>query len=187
MKDRIKKLRKALDLTQQKFADRLGMKQNTIATYEMGRAVPSDPAIKSMCREFGVNEAWLRTGQEPMFAKVPSTAIEELSVDFFLDAFDTALVEEYLHLTPGQRETFRTFFYRVLKKSIGDSAPEELLKAEIGYPEANDIDTIVPPGRSMRTDMETGADEFANLARQQYIEEKRRASQASSASESDVG
>lgn len=63
MNERIKKLRKALDLTQQKFADRLGMKQNTIATYEMGRATPSDPTIKSICREFSVSERWLRTGE----------------------------------------------------------------------------------------------------------------------------
>ncbi len=69
MNERIKKLRKALDLTQQKFADRLGLKQNTIATYEMGRSAPSDPAIKSICREFHVNEAWLRTGQGDMFVQ----------------------------------------------------------------------------------------------------------------------
>lgn len=69
MNERIKKLRKALDLTQQKFADSLGMKQNTIATYEMGRATPSDPTIKSICREFNVNETWLRTGEGEMFVK----------------------------------------------------------------------------------------------------------------------
>lgn len=67
--ERIKKVRKALDLTQQAFADRLGMKQNTIATYEMNRTNPSDPAIKSICREFNVNEAWLRTGEGEMFVQ----------------------------------------------------------------------------------------------------------------------
>jgi len=43
------------------------MKQNTIATYEMGRSIPSDPTIKSICREFNVNETWLRTGDGDMF------------------------------------------------------------------------------------------------------------------------
>ena len=74
---RIKKLRKALDLTQQAFADRLGMKQNTIATYEMGKTTPSKPTIKSISREFGVNETWLRTGEGEMFIK--STAYDEIS------------------------------------------------------------------------------------------------------------
>ena len=67
MKDRIKKVRKELDLTQQVFADRLGMKQNTIAQYEMGRTAPSDAIVRSICREFNVNEDWLRNGVGEMF------------------------------------------------------------------------------------------------------------------------
>ncbi len=67
MKDRIKKLRKELDLTQQKFADRLGVQRNTIAMYEMGKTTPSEAIILSICREFNVNEAWLREGVGEMF------------------------------------------------------------------------------------------------------------------------
>lgn len=70
MKDRIKKLRKELDLTQQAFADKIGMKQNTIAQYEMGRTTPSDAIIFSICREFDVNEEWLRTGKGEMFIEL---------------------------------------------------------------------------------------------------------------------
>lgn len=70
MKDRIKKLRKELDLTQQAFADKIGMKQNTIAQYEMGRTTPSDAIIFSICREFDVNEDWLRTGKGEMFIEM---------------------------------------------------------------------------------------------------------------------
>lgn len=70
MKDRIKKLRKELDLTQQAFADKIGMKQNTIAQYEMGRTTPSDAIIFSICREFDVNEDWLRTGEGEMFIEM---------------------------------------------------------------------------------------------------------------------
>lgn len=69
MKDRIKKIRKELDLTQQKLADRLGVQRNTIAMYEMGRTLPSDAIMRSICREFNVNEDWLRTGQGEMFIK----------------------------------------------------------------------------------------------------------------------
>lgn len=70
MKDRLKKLRKELDLTQQAFADKIGMKQNTIAKYEMGRTTPSDAIIFSICREFGVNEKWLRSGEGEMFEEL---------------------------------------------------------------------------------------------------------------------
>lgn len=70
MKDRIKKIRKELDLTQQAFADKIGMKQNTIAQYEMGRTKPSDAIVFSICREFNVNEVWLRTGKGEMFQEL---------------------------------------------------------------------------------------------------------------------
>lgn len=67
MNERLKKLRKTLDLTQQKFADKIGVKQNTIAQYEMGRNTPIDSIISLICREFNVNEKWLRTGEGEMF------------------------------------------------------------------------------------------------------------------------
>ena len=77
MKDRLKELRKALNLTQQKFADKLGVKQNTIAQYEMGRNDPSDAVIISICREFNVSENWLRNGEGEMF--IPMTLDEEIA------------------------------------------------------------------------------------------------------------
>ena len=67
MKDRIKKIRKELDLTQQEFADRIGIKRNSLANYETGRNTPMDAIITSICREFNVNEEWLRAGQGEMF------------------------------------------------------------------------------------------------------------------------
>lgn len=70
MTDRIKKLRKALDLTQQEFADRLNVGRNNIAGYETGRRSPSDAVVTLICREFNVNEEWLRTGEGDMFLPV---------------------------------------------------------------------------------------------------------------------
>lgn len=67
MKDRIKKIRKELDLTQQGFADRIGIKRNTVASYETGKSNLSDGAVSLICREFNVNEEWLRTGKGEMF------------------------------------------------------------------------------------------------------------------------
>ena len=66
MKERIKALRKTLGLTQQEFADRVGLKRNSLANYETGRNTPMDAVMKSICREFNVNETWLRTGNGEM-------------------------------------------------------------------------------------------------------------------------
>lgn len=77
MNERIKKLRKALGFTQQKFANALGVSRNTIATYEMGKSLPSDAAIALICREFHVREQWLRAGVGEMFIDI--TKEEEIA------------------------------------------------------------------------------------------------------------
>lgn len=66
MKDRIKEIRTIMGLTQKEFAERLGLKQNTIASYEIGKIGVSDTVILSICREFEINENWLRTGNGKM-------------------------------------------------------------------------------------------------------------------------
>ena len=61
MNERIKLLRKALELNQTDFGARIGVKQGTVAAYESGARVPLDSVVVSICREFGVSESWLRS------------------------------------------------------------------------------------------------------------------------------
>lgn len=73
MKERIRQLRKTLGLNQADFGAKVGVKGNTIGNYELGLRNPSDLVILSICREFGVNEIWLRTGEggdENMFTQI---------------------------------------------------------------------------------------------------------------------
>ncbi len=78
MKDRIKRLRKKLGLNQTEFGARVGVKGNTIGNYEIGLRSPSEAVIVSICREFNVNEVWLRTGEgDEMF--IPKTTSSEIS------------------------------------------------------------------------------------------------------------
>lgn len=69
MGDRIKALRQSLGLTQQEFADRIGIKRGAIANYEIGRNI-SDVVINSICRTYNVSEHWLRTGEGAMFVQI---------------------------------------------------------------------------------------------------------------------
>ena len=82
--ERIKSVRKQKGLTQQKFADALGLKRNTVGGYEIETVTPSDRTIQDICAVFGVNELWLRTGngdpytpesRDEQIAKIPSAAI----------------------------------------------------------------------------------------------------------------
>nr|DAK62719.1 MAG TPA: helix-turn-helix domain protein [Caudoviricetes sp.] len=77
MNERIKEIRNALKMTQQEFAEKIKIKRNTVATYEMGRSIPSDSAIALICKEFSVNEDWLRNGNGEMF--IPISKSEQIS------------------------------------------------------------------------------------------------------------
>lgn len=66
MNTRIKKIREHKNLTQEEFGKKIGSARNTIANYENGNRSPSNSVIKSICREYGVNENWLRTGKGEM-------------------------------------------------------------------------------------------------------------------------
>ena len=69
MEDRIKRIRKDAGLKQAEFAEKIGIKASTVTSYETGLRVPSDAVILSICREFGVSEAWLRNGVGPMYVE----------------------------------------------------------------------------------------------------------------------
>lgn len=81
---RIRAVRKAYGLTQQAFADRLGLKQNTIATYEIEKTTPSERTLLDICRVFHVNEDWLRTGEGDMLLTPPSSHTPDEHLAAFL-------------------------------------------------------------------------------------------------------
>ena len=67
MQNQIKELRSHVGLNQTDFGARIGVRQSTIAGWETGQRIPPDSAIVSICREFHVDEHWLRTGDGKMF------------------------------------------------------------------------------------------------------------------------
>lgn len=66
---RVKAVRKELNLTTTKFGERIGIKNPSVSMIETGKSNPSDRTILSICREFNVNENWLRTGEGEMFTE----------------------------------------------------------------------------------------------------------------------
>lgn len=77
LNERVKQLRKTLDLTMEKFGDRLGVKKNSISQIESGKNSLTEQMIKSICREFDVDEEWLRNGTGSMF--IERTRDEEIA------------------------------------------------------------------------------------------------------------
>ena len=70
MNERIKELRKALGLTLERFGEALGVGKTAINKIESGQNNVTDQMFKSICREFDVNEEWLRTGEGEMFKEL---------------------------------------------------------------------------------------------------------------------
>lgn len=118
MKNRIRELRKELGLTQSEFGSRLGVKGNTVTGYESGTRVPSDAIIFSICREFDVNEEWLRTGSGDMF--ITKTRSQEI-VDFMSelmndpdDSFKRRFIESVAQLSEEEWKVIEQIIDRLL-------------------------------------------------------------------------
>ena len=122
MNERIKRLRKELKLTQQQFADKIKVKRNTVATYEMGRCVASDSAIALICKTFHVNEDWLRNGNGEMFEELPEDDEKAAFVSSLLDADNDPfynIIQEIMRtfdeLSPKSQEVIREFSAKLVE------------------------------------------------------------------------
>ena len=122
MNERLKELRKILKLTQQEFADRLNIKRGAIANYEIGRNAPIDAVISLICKEFSVNEDWLRTGEGEMFKeRSPSEEIgyyveDLLEYDGQGNPFYDMIIEmmkTYVELDEKSQAVIRSYFQSV--------------------------------------------------------------------------
>lgn len=74
--ERIKKIRNEYFLTQVAFAKKIGVTNAHISKIEKGGTVPSEALIKLICKEYKVNEAWLKEGVEPIFSDDLETEID---------------------------------------------------------------------------------------------------------------
>ena len=94
MNGRLKQLRKELNLNQAEFGARIGLNQSTIAGYESGIRQISTATIVAICKEYNINESWLRSGEGEMFR--PVSRDEEIA----------AFVGDILSETPDFRRRF---------------------------------------------------------------------------------
>lgn len=126
--ERLRKLRKALDLTQAEMAERVGSSAGTWTNYEKGHRNPSRSVINNICKTFSVNEEWLCTGAGAMF--VQRTRSDEISalVDGLMadepDSFRRRFVAALSHLDLDAWEAVEAFA-RSLVDGKGDSYPTD--------------------------------------------------------------
>lgn len=106
MNERLNELRKSLKLTLKEFGKRLGVTDAAISRLEKGERKLTEQMVKSICREFNVNEQWLRYGTGEMFQPVTRyTEIAKLTktlLDEEEDSFKNRLISVLANLTEEQ-------------------------------------------------------------------------------------
>lgn len=117
MKNRIKQIRKANNLTQVEFGEKIGVKGNTVTNYETGLRTPTDAVMLSICREFHVNEDWLRNGVGDMFKQRDGSFSEILSeLDDSDDDFIKSFITVYMELDEDSKEVLRQIATKMSEK-----------------------------------------------------------------------
>lgn len=122
MNNRIKILRKQIGLTLEEFGKRLGVTRAAISNIENGNRNVTEQMIVSICREFDVDENWLRTGEGKMFRQLPEEDETAAYVSGLLEEPDNPLyilIKEIMHtydeLSPKSQETLKDFSAKLRK------------------------------------------------------------------------
>lgn len=114
--DRIKNLRKELNLKQSDFANKIGIKQAAISAIEKGIRNVTDRIINDICREFNVNEEWLRNGTGEMFAPTFNDKLDQLASEYNFSKLEYTFFSSYLKLDEKKREAVTEFLESIVKQ-----------------------------------------------------------------------
>lgn len=112
MKERLKKLRKTLNLKQETFGEKIKLSRSHVSSLENGVREVTDRIISDICREFNVDEHWLRTGEggeNVIFVENDSAIIAELANEYKLDAVDIKIIEHYIKLPDEDRKKIKNY------------------------------------------------------------------------------
>lgn len=95
--ERVKEIRKTLNLTLEKFGEKLGVGKTAISKIEKDERNLTDQMAKSICREYNVNYDYLIYEEGEMFSDLPQTILDELCAHYSLNDFDKAIIELYVN------------------------------------------------------------------------------------------
>ena len=128
--ERVKMARKALNLTQIEFGDKVGISQGHLTSIESGKRTVTDKSVIAICATFGINEEWLRTGTGEMFIASDLTIISQLSSEYGLDAFEKVLIEGFLKMKPEERAVIKTYVRNLIDTLTTDETAYKEFRAE---------------------------------------------------------
>lgn len=113
MNTRVKQIRKLLKLSQEEFASRLGITAAGISRIESGKRNLTEQMLIHICKEFNVNEDWLRYGRGEIFKQFPNAVMKELMQQYQLDELDMKIISEYILLDDNKRRVIKDYIMKI--------------------------------------------------------------------------
>ena len=113
--NRVKTVRKALGISQEKFGNQIGISKVAISDIENEKTSLTERNAKSICREFNIDYFWLTEGTGEMFIEFPDVAIDMIVDDYKLDETDRILIETYLNASADERKYLKSFLQTFAK------------------------------------------------------------------------
>lgn len=101
--ERIKFLRKELNLSQPKFGEKMGVSRDVISNIELGRVPIKDMMFNLICKTFNVNPVWLKDGEGQMFIDTPNILIDNLAVEYNLNPTEKKIISNFVNLSESER------------------------------------------------------------------------------------
>ena len=134
--ERIKEIRKDLNLTLEKFGEKVGVTKQTVSRIENGINNLTDQMVKSICREYNVNYDYLMYGTGEKFSDLPQTILEELCNQYDLDELDKQIIDIYISLPKQLRDSVKehikkAYFNDDNKKNSSSEKPIQIRAAHM--------------------------------------------------------
>lgn len=127
--ERVRALRKELKLSQEEFGSKIGIQKTAVSKIERGENRLTDKNIRSICRECGVNEDWLRTGKGEMYIHAPSNEVDVIAKKYNLSPEVRILIERFIVLRPEIQKEIIDYVLDVAN-AINGTNTADLTKAE---------------------------------------------------------
>lgn len=104
-----------MNLTQIEFAKKIKLSQSTWGMIEIGKRNLNDRHVKMICDEFNINQEWLLQGIGNMFKETSKDILSKLSKYYKLDEKSQKIIESFIEMERGERNTLITLIEKLLK------------------------------------------------------------------------
>lgn len=123
---RINVVRKKLNLTLEKFGEKIGISKVSVRAIEKGINNPSEQTIKLICSVYNVDYVWLTKGiGNEMFVSIPESKIDQIMEDYGLTEKERPLVRGYLEAPEEVRQQVADYLNSIVEREIARREKEK--------------------------------------------------------------